>query len=132
MRKNTVTKRRKATTLQAEKETTNMFGSNKKQDVDLIAFCIYDSKGTYGVPQFAPSPLSLIREYEAQWPQMVSNGSMLASHSEDYTIFKVGEFDRKTGKLTPVTPESVIGFHEIRSSVEARALRDRPALTNVN
>lgn len=97
-----------------------MFGK-KESTADLEVFSIYDTKvGAYGVPQFAPNALSLIREYESQFADMQQHKSMLATHSEDYVLFKIGEFTKRTGKIEACTPTSIIGFHEIRTSVLSR------------
>lgn len=41
-----------------------------------------------------------------------------ARHPEDYTLFKIGEFDDSTGKITVITPISLANGVELLKPVE--------------
>lgn len=103
-----------------------MFGQ-KEIAADLEVFSIYDTKSeSYGMPQMAKNALLLIREYENQFPEMMKQKSLIATHPEDYILFKVGSFTFKTGKLKTCDPTSVIGFHEIKNSAMSRVQALQP------
>lgn len=40
--------------------------------------------------------------------------SMLFKHPEDYTLFKIGEFDDETGMLEPCTPEQLLRAQDMK------------------
>ena len=94
-----------------------MFGTKKEKHVDQEVFAIYDSKAaTYQQPIFATNSLIISREIEAMFTDPAQRNNFIVTNSEDFTLFKIGEYDRKTAAYTPITPEAIFGMHEIKAA----------------
>ncbi|WNK14270.1 MAG: nonstructural protein [Microvirus sp.] len=103
-----------------------MFGRKSENQVDQHVFAIYDSKAqTYNQPIFALNSLIIARELEAMFTDPNETKNFLVTNSEDYTLFKIGEYDRKTAKFIPCAPEAIFSMHEIKASVQARIAMQR-------
>lgn len=100
----------------------DLFKKNTEKFVDLQVYAIYDSKsGAYQMPIFGTNHLVISRELEQLFSDPnQQKGNFLVSNPEDYTLFKIGEYDRKSGKLTEKTPESIFNLLEIKSMITAR------------
>ena len=63
-------------------------------------FSIYDSKAeTFNTPLFLVQEGQAIRIFD----DMVNDDQTdIAKHTEDYTLFNLGEFDSETGLVTPL------------------------------
>ena len=87
--------------------------------LDLEIYVLYDSKvGTYRLPSFQASKWDVIRNLEQMFedPQQAQND--VVRNPEDFTLFKLGGYSRKFGKIILTSaPESVIGLHEIKSTL---------------
>jgi len=72
----------------------------------LKMFSVYDSKvEAYMQPQFYRSKGEAIRAFEGA---VNSTGTQFETHSEDFTLFYLGEIDDQNGKITcPLTPEPI-------------------------
>lgn len=99
-----------------------MFGK-KNQNADLEMFVVYDSKtDSYCEPIPAMNSLDILREFTNafQDPQ-ASQKNKYFKNAEDFSLFKIGTYDRKSGTLVGQPPTHVVSFHELKSQV----LRDQ-------
>lgn len=101
-----------------------MFSSIKKTDqVDLMMFVLYDSKvGNYRDPIFSPNSEVLVRTIVNEFTDERYQKTDMFLNAEDFSIFKIGTFDRKTGKIT------ITGHDHVINMVEIRALANRKML----
>lgn len=98
-----------------------MFGTKNKPTPDLELFTIYDSKTeSYRAPLMAVNRHELIRDTQNMFADPAQAKNTYLLNAEDFAIFKVGEFDRKTGVLTPVPHEHVANMHDLRAVVQKR------------
>lgn len=97
-----------------------MFGqpTKPKNNPDLEYFTIYDSKTeSYREPSLAINRHDLIRQFTNMMKDPGQTKNLYYTNAEDYSIYKVGEFDRKTGIITSTPHEHVVNLHELRSIV---------------
>lgn len=94
-----------------------MFGS-KKEKPDLEMFVMFDSKvGAYDRPFFALNKDDLLREVlnnmrkDAKDPNCQNKFYI---NAEDFSIFKIGEYYRQSGEITPQTATHVVNLHELK------------------
>lgn len=93
----------------------------EKPQVDLEMFTIYDTKvGSYDVPTFAVNGHDLCRQIINMFTDPAQARNKYLVNAEDYTIFKVGEYSKTTGAITPVQHESVALMHELREAALKR------------
>lgn len=72
-------------------------------------FCFHDSKsGTYGPPITAPNKAVFIRDI--LWPKMREQGSIIASHPQDFGVYHLGEYDAGSGVWMPVKQPTCLGL----------------------
>ena len=74
--------------------------------MNIKLFAIFDSKvEAYMQPFFSSTEGSAIRSFA----DVVNDGkSQIWSHPEDYTLFMIGSFDDRSGKIEPLsTPKSL-------------------------
>lgn len=91
-----------------------MFGKSQ-QDPDLELYTVFDSKsGSYDIPAFSLNRHVLTRDVinMLKDPQQAKNKYL--TNAEDFAIFKIGEFSKKTGKLESHNPEHIANMHELR------------------
>lgn len=101
-----------------------MFKNGKKQNSDLEFFAIYDSKTeSYREPMLAQNRLDMIRSLESLFRDDRQASNPLVTNSEDFSLFKVGEYDRKTGLIVSTNHEHIINFHELRSSFQNKQVQ---------
>lgn len=98
-----------------------MFGKKEqnKQQLDLECFTIYDSKtSSYDIPYFAVNHLDVIRQISNLFsdPQQAKNKFLV--NAEDYSVFSIGSYCKKTGTMIGHDPKHVINLHELRSSLQ--------------
>lgn len=103
-----------------------MFGKKpENQQPDLCFFTIYDTKsGTYRNPVIAQDVNEVRRQLENNFLNPATQYDQYVTHSEDFQLFKLGTFDRKTGFITAHQPEHILNIHELRSA----ALQRRPSV----
>lgn len=85
-------------------------------------FVIFDSKTmSYDLPAFAINHHDIIRQLLNlfQDPQQRSNRYVL--NAEDYSIFRSGYFDKKTGQLTTCTLSHIANLHDLRAAAQPPA-----------
>lgn len=103
-----------------------MFGKKDKAQADLEYFTIYDSKTeSYREPSLAINRHDLIRQIQNMFADPAQAKNVYLVNAEDYAIFKVGEFDRKTGIITSTPHEHIANMHDIRAVVQ----KQKPVLT---
>lgn len=96
-----------------------MFGKNSQQDPDFEYFSIFDSKvGIYREPHLAVNRHDILRQIYTLFRDPKQAENQLLQNAEDFSIFKVGEYTKKTGKLVGCEPEHIANLHEIRSAVQ--------------
>lgn len=102
-----------------------MFGK-KETKSDLEIFTVHDSKaGFYGQPIFARNHLELIRDFTNDFKNPDAVKSKLFLNAEDFTLFKIGTYDRDQGLITPLSPQHIINFIDLRTMVnQERPHRD--------
>lgn len=82
-------------------------------------YCIYDSKAeAYMSPWFVDKDGQALREFQ---DAVQNRETPFNKHPEDYTLFKIGSYDERTGKLSSLeTPVSMgVGIEYINSGLEA-------------
>lgn len=66
---------------------------------------IHDTKAQVWItPMFFQSAAQAVRSFG---DVVNERGTEFNKHPEDYILFKLGEFDERTGELVPVAPESL-------------------------
>lgn len=101
-----------------------MFGKNdKQQDPDMELFTIFDSKTqSYDVPTFAINKNDLVRQIINMFKDPAQNNNRFKLNAEDYSIFKIGSYYKRTGKLVENNLEHVANMHDLRAIAEPGAL----------
>lgn len=83
--------------------------------MNLIAYSIFDSAvGSFGSPVFVQNDLVAKRSCLG-----AMQTDVYGMFPDQFTLFKIGEFDAEVGKLIPCEPVSVINFAVLKSQQEA-------------
>ena len=86
---------------------------------DSQYFTIYDSKvGAYRDPILQHNSLSMVREIELFFRKPQNQEDSLFVNAEDYQLFKIADFYKKSGSIVGHQPEHVANLHEIKSAVQ--------------
>lgn len=101
-----------------------MFKRNENQQPEIPAdmefFVIYDSKvQAYREPILAVNKFDLLRQIDTLFRNPESQKNQLVMNAEDFSVFKIGDFTKKTGVIKTQDHEHICNLHEIRSSIEA-------------
>lgn len=97
------------------------FGKKQHQE-DEQYFTFYDSKTqSYGVPMPQINQHSLIRDLMNMFRDPGQAKNQLVQNAEDFAIYKVGSFDKKTGVFQAIQPTHVVNLHELRATVKAES-----------
>nr|QJB20155.1 MAG: nonstructural protein [Microvirus sp.] len=97
-----------------------MFGKTSDRQVDLEVFAVYDSKtSSYGSPILATNHHDLIRETlnMFQDPEQQKSNKLFLN-AEDFSIFRVGTYDKRKGELQGCTAEHITNMHDLRALVK--------------
>lgn len=98
-----------------------MFGSKKTEmQVDQNCYVIHDSKvGAYRDPQFAYNEEVLRRALinECSDPKLQHCDIFL--NAEDFSVFKIGVYNRKLGRLETHEPQHVVNMIDIRTQAQS-------------
>lgn len=95
--------------------------TRQQGEPDLEYFTIYDSKTkSYKEPSLAINRHDLIRQITNMFADPDQAKNRFLVNAEDFSIFKVGEFDRKTGQITACKHEHIANMHDIRAAVRAK------------
>lgn len=87
---------------------------------DLEFFSIFDSKSkSYDDPMYAPNKDVLLRDILNIFrnPEQ-SRKNKFFINAEDYSLFKIGSYSKKTGQLKIQNLEHVANFHDLKALVE--------------
>lgn len=105
-----------------------MFGNKNKHQEDLTLFTVFDSKSrSYREPVYTENQETLIRDFLIAFkkPSAAENNQYFQA-AEDFSIFKIGTYDKKTGKMVLENPMvHVVNMHDLRAMAtkpEPRAL----------
>lgn len=101
-----------------------MFGNNKEQEPDGHFYTIFDSKAkAYSEPFPAPNNSVLMRDFVTAFksPEAPTKNRYY-QNAEDYSIFKCGNFNLRTGFVVGQSLEHVANMHDLKAMVEPRAL----------
>lgn len=95
-----------------------MFNREKgAQAPDYEYFVFFDSKvGRYGEPALAINRHDLLRQIDGMMRDPQQKKNQLVANAEDFSLFKIGEYSKKTGVITPCNPEHIANLHDIRSA----------------
>lgn len=89
-----------------------------KHQADLEIFIIFDTKtNSYGTPAFSKNQFTLIREMEQMLKDPAQSKNQLVTNAEDFQIFRVANYDQKTGKMETWQPEHIANVHQIQAGL---------------
>lgn len=99
-----------------------MFGKNKDQDPDYELFTVHDIKSrTYGIPFPEKNSQVVLRDFlNAFNDSQAFEKNKYFRNAEDYSVFKVGNYDQRTGEITPIQREHVANLIDIKAMVTPR------------
>lgn len=98
-----------------------MFKKSAPAQKDLEIFSIFDSKTkSYGNPNFAPNHEVLIRDIANMFRDPTQAQNKLLINAEDYSVFRIGTYDNKSGQITSQLPEHVINMHDLRAATQTQ------------
>jgi len=104
-----------------------MFGSKAKHQADLEVFTIFDTKtGSYEIPTFAINHLDLQRQIINMFKDPQQRQNKFLVNAEDYQIFRIGTYDRKTGQIQTIILEHVCNMHDLRVLAQPSGLVEVP------
>lgn len=93
-----------------------MFGKNKEQQPDLEFFTIFDSKSkSYSKPIQEINKDVLLRAIINDFGNPETHKTAHYLNSEDFAIFRIGSFDRKTGTISSQNLEHIANLHDLRA-----------------
>lgn len=89
---------------------------------DFQYFVIYDTKTNhYHNPAPAINQFDAMRQLESLMKDPKEASNHIVSNAEDFQLFKVGSYDRKSGIIKAHQPEHVVNLHEIKAAVLNKA-----------
>lgn len=89
---------------------------NRKPQADFEIFTIYDSKTeSYDLPSFAINKNDLQRQILNMFKDAQQRNNKYLVNAEDFSVFKIGSFDKKTGKIEAHNLEHVCNMHDLRA-----------------
>ncbi|AXH77084.1 MAG: nonstructural protein [Microviridae sp.] len=92
-----------------------MFGTKVKHQADLEVFTIFDTKtGSYEIPTLAINHLDLQRQLINMFKNPEQRNNKFLVNAEDYQVFRIATYDRKTGKLEASSMEHICNMHDLR------------------
>lgn len=91
--------------------------AKNKQQEDCVLFTIFDTKsGTYRDPILVPDQAAVIRALSTNFFNPANQYDQYVTHAEDFQLFKIGSFDRKTGLVSSYQPEHILNLHDLKSA----------------
>ncbi|WNK14458.1 MAG: nonstructural protein [Microvirus sp.] len=93
----------------------------KVRETDYEYFTIYDSKTeSYREPMLAVNQHDMLRQIDGLFRDPAQERNQLLTNAEDFSVYKIGTFTKKTGLITSVQPpEHIANLHEIRAAVRS-------------
>lgn len=96
-----------------------MFNKTTEPTPDLEYFVYFDSKvGVYEQPMLAINSQDILREIERMFRDPKQAQNKLLTNAEDFAIFKIGSYTKRTATITPHPPEHIANLHDIRAAVQ--------------
>lgn len=96
-----------------------MFGNKNQQDPDIFFVSIFDTKaGNFRQPIQVENKYDAIRSYETLIRK--NPDDQLVTNAEDFQLFLIGSYSKKTGVITSHQPEHFANLFEIKSAVLRR------------
>ncbi len=94
-----------------------MFGKQEKQiQVDLEVYTIFDSKTRmYDKPLFEVNGDVLQREVVTLFTKPERENNRYYTNAEDFAIFKIGSYEKKSGTLISHPPEHLANMNDLRA-----------------
>lgn len=103
-----------------QKGNKKMFGQ-KIRPVDQEVFALYDSKAQcYNMPMFAMNQLVLLRELQGLLQDPGQSKNQLVTNPQDFHLFRIGTYEKKTGLIIGQVPEHIYDLHVIVAEIESR------------
>ena len=99
-------------------ERLYMFGQKKSDPrPDYEYFTIYDSKSeSYREPMLAINEHDMVRQISNLFADPAQAQNQLLLNAEDFSLFSVGFFSKKTGSIESHAPRHIANLHEIRTA----------------
>lgn len=67
----------------------------------LGVYCIRDTRSTFLTPTVDTNDQTAMRNFANA---LMQSGSVLNTHTEDFALYKIGEYDQEKGQLIPISP----------------------------
>lgn len=95
-----------------------MFGKkNNQTEPDFEYFSLYDTKvEAYRPPVLAINQYDMLRQLDNMFKDPEHAKNQIVQNAEDFQLFKVGDFTKKTGTINSYPPVHVANLHEIRAA----------------
>lgn len=102
-----------------------MFGKkNPSEKPEFEMFNIFDTKvGIYNDPMQAVNHHDMLRQLHSMMsdPQQAEN--KFVKNSEDFQLFRIGFYSRRSGTLESIAPEHIANLHEIRHAAKNQGVQ---------
>nr|QJB19553.1 MAG: nonstructural protein [Microvirus sp.] len=86
------------------------------KQVDAEIFTIYDSKSkSYEMPSFSANGDTVKRGILNMFRDPSQSQNKFLVNAEDYSVFKIGSFNKTTGELEVQHPEHIVNLHDLRA-----------------
>lgn len=94
-----------------------MFGNKVNTEADIEFYTVYDSKAKdYKEPFPAKNKDVVLRDFvNAFKKDTAATENRYYMNAEDFSIFKIGSFDYRTGTFTATQPEHIVNLHDLRA-----------------
>lgn len=94
-----------------------MFGKKEEQhNADMELFTIYDGKTqSYEIPGYAVNQNDMIRQMLNMFRDPKQSENRFLINAEDFSIFSLGTYDKKTGRIMATELRHVANLHDLRS-----------------
>lgn len=110
----------------ATKGNTMWPSKEKNNNIDTELFVVYDSKtDSYSDLIPAVNSLDVTREFfNAFMDPTAIQKNKYYKNAEDFSLFKIGSYGKKTAQLITNEPTHVVNFHELRSQTDREKLKN--------
>ena len=100
-----------------------MFGKNDKQvQKDFDIFAMFDSKvAAYEMPMFAMNEHDMTREIMNVFKDEAQRSkNKYYLNAEDYSLFRIGSYSKKQGKIMEQTAEHIANLHDLKAVIDQK------------
>lgn len=95
-----------------------MFGRSADVNPDSEFFVVYDSKtDSYDLPSFAINEHDMVRAICNLFSSRDAAGHRYFQNAEDFQLFSIGKFWKKTARAEMTAPRHIANLHELKSLV---------------